>query len=391
MAKRKNDLSFMGFRRENGRVGIRNHVLILPVDDLSNAACEAIARQVTGTVAIPHSYGRAQFGRDLEMTFRTLIGTACNPNVAAAIVVGIEPGWTERVVKGIAKTGKPVEGYSIEHHGDLNVTAEASRRAAEFVKTASEQAREKCKIDELWIALKCGESDTTTGIASNPAIGNLVDKIEPLGSTLCFGETSEVTGAEDICAARAANPKARKDFMRAWSDWNDFIMAVKTDDLSDSQPTKGNIAGGLTTIEEKALGNVMKIGKKTNFVGVLDTAETPKKSGLWFMDGPSPGAECVTSQGAGEFAIHLFTTGQGNVVGHPIMPVMKITANPKTARTMPEHIDIDISKILRREMSLDTAGNQIIDLMMRVCNGRMTAAEALGHREFSMHRAHPSA
>ena len=382
---------FMGFRRDNGRVGIRNHVLVLPVDDLSNAACEAVARNITSAIAIPHSYGRAQFGRDLEMTFRLLIGTGRNPNVAAAVVIGIEPGWTERVVEGIAATGKPAEGFSIEGHGDLAVVAAASKVAAEFVKSASEQAREQCPMSDLWVALKCGESDTTTGLASNPALGNAVDRIVPMGVTVCFAETSEITGAEDILAARAATPEAGQALMEAWSRYNDFILREKTDDLTESQPTRGNIAGGLTTIEEKALGNILKIGKETRFLGVVGPAEAPGGPGLWFMDGPSPGAECVTSQAAGEFALHLFTTGQGNVVGHPIMPVLKITANPVTGRTMDEHIDLDISGILRRDMTLDEAGERIIDLMLRACNGRMTAAEVLGHREFSMHRVHPSA
>ncbi len=382
---------FMGFRRENGRVGIRNHVLVLPVDDLSNAASEAVARNITGAIAVPHSYGRAQFGRDLEMTFRTLIGTGRNPNVAAVVVIGIEPGWTARVADGIAATKKPVAGFSIERHGDFAVVAEASRAAAEFAKSASEQTREECPIGELWVALKCGESDTTTGLASNPALGNAVDRIVPMGATVCFAETSEITGAEDILAARGATPEAGAAFLEAWSRYNDFIVREKTDDLSESQPTRGNITGGLTTIEEKALGNILKIGRESRYQGVVGSAEAPPGPGLWFMDGPSPGAECVTAQGAAGFAIHLFTTGQGNVVGHPVMPVLKITANPLTARTMGEHIDLDVSPILRREMTLDEAGEQIVALMVRACNGRMTAAEVLGHREFSMHRVHSSA
>lgn len=391
MAKSDGNPSFMGYRRDNGRVGVRNHVLVLPVDDLSNAACEAVARNVAGTVAIPHAYGRAQFGRDLETTFRILIGTGRNPNVAAAVVIGIEPGWTQRMVEGIADTGKPALGFSIERHGDLAVIAEASRAAARMVIAASEQGREECPMSDLWVALKCGESDTTTGLASNPAMGNTVDRIVPMGATVCFAETSEITGAEDILAARAATPEAGRALLEAWSRYNDFIVREKTDDLAESQPTRGNIIGGLTTIEEKALGNILKIGRESRFEGVVGAAEAPPEPGLWFMDGPSPGAECVTSQGAGEFAVHLFTTGQGNVVGHPIMPVVKITANPITARTMAEHMDLNVSGILRREMDLDEAGGRILDLMMRVAGGRLTAAEVLGHREFSMHRVHPSA
>ncbi|HEY2081562.1 MAG TPA: UxaA family hydrolase, partial [Verrucomicrobiae bacterium] len=168
--------TFLGYRRENGRVGIRNHVVILPVDDISNAACEAVANNIKGTLALPHAYGRLQFGEDLELFFRTMIGTGANPNVAACIVIGIEPGWTQRIVDGIAKTGKPVAGFSIERHGDLQIIAEASRKAKEFLQAASELQREKCTMDELYISVKCGESDTTTGLGSCPAVGNVIDK-----------------------------------------------------------------------------------------------------------------------------------------------------------------------------------------------------------------------
>jgi (2R)-sulfolactate sulfo-lyase subunit beta len=195
----------MGYRRENGRVGVRNHVLILPLDDISNAACEAVANNIKGTIAIPHAYGRLQFGEDLELHFKTIIGTGANPNVAACVVIGIEPGWTQRVVDGIAATGKPVEGFSIEQNGDLKTIMNASRAAKEMVHFATELQREECDISELWISTKCGESDTTTGLGSNPTVGNMYDKLLPVGITGCFGETSEITGAEHICRRRAVN------------------------------------------------------------------------------------------------------------------------------------------------------------------------------------------
>jgi (2R)-sulfolactate sulfo-lyase subunit beta len=388
----KRDLSFFGYRRENGRVGVRNHVIVLPLDDLSNAAAEAVANNIKGTLALPHAYGRLQFGEDLELHFRTLIGTGSSPNVAACVVIGIEPGWTKRVVDGIAKTGKPVEGFAIEGKGDLQTIADAGRVAMRFLQQASERQREKCRIDELWVSTKCGESDTTSGLASCPTVGNLIDKVDPLGATTCFGETSEITGAEAVCAARGMNPAVGKKFMDVWSAYNAVIERYKTNDLSESQPTKGNIAGGLTTIEEKAFGNLAKIGHKTKFIDVLKPAEAPNKGpGLYFMDTSSAAAECVTLQAAAGFVVHLFPTGQGNVIGNPIEPVIKLTANPKTARTMPEHIDLDVSGILRREMTLDQAGDALIDVMIRTCNGRLTCAEALGHREFVMTKLYQSA
>mgnify|MGYP003973883053 FL=1 len=384
--------SFYGYRRENGRVGVRNHVLILPVDDISNAAAEMVGHNIKGTLAIPHSYGRLQFGADLDLFFRTIIGTGRNPNVAAVVVIGIEPGWTQRVVDGIAATGKPVSGFSIEGRGDIATVAEASRKAQEYVQWATELQREECPLSDLWISVKCGESDTTSGLGSNPTVGNLMDKLDPLGVHLCFGETSELTGAEQVCATRAANAEAKKKFLKTWNDYNDFILENKTNDLSESQPTKGNIAGGLTTIEEKAFGNLQKIGHETNFIDVLEPAEEPTKGpGLYFMDTSSAAAECVTLQAAAGFTVHLFPTGQGNVIGNPIEPVIKLSANPKTAATMGEHIDLDVSGILKRELNLDQAGDELINITVRTANGRHTCAESLGHREFVMTKLFRSA
>src|SRR5439155_1333580 len=225
---------FRGYKRDNGRVGVRNHVLVLPVDDLSNAACEAVANNIKGTLAIPHPYGRLQFGPDLELHFKTLIGTGSNPNVAAAVVVGIEDGWARRVADGIAATGKPVSFFGIEGHGDTETIRRASKAAKEYMQWASELHREERPLKDLWV------------------------------------------------------------------------------------PTKCNIAGGLTTIEEKALGNIQKIGKKCMVDGVLDKAEVPSGPGLWFMDSSSAAAEMVTLCAASGYVVHFFPTGQCNVIGNPI-------------------------------------------------------------------------
>ena len=383
--------TFMGYRRENGKVGVRNHVVILPVDDISNAACEAVANNIKGTMALPHAYGRLQFGPDLELFFRTMIGTGANPNVAAVVVIGIEPGWTDRIVQGIAKTGKPVTGFSIERHGDLNTIMAASRKAKEYVQWASELQREECTVGDLYVSVKCGESDTTTGLGSCPTVGNVIDRIIPMGATASFGETSELTGGEHVVRAKAANEKVAKQFMEVYNAYNDFILKEKTDDLSESQPTKGNIRGGLTTIEEKALGNIEKLGKRTKFVGCLEPAEAPSSNGFWFMDTSSAAAEAVTLWAASGAVVHLFPTGQGNVIGNPILPVIKVTANPITVETMSEHIDLDVSPILQGEMTHEEAGAQLLEVILRTANGRLTAAEALGHREFVLTKLYRSA
>ncbi len=389
----KSNMTFMGWRRENGRVGVRNHVVILPLDDLSNAACEAVANNVKGTLAIPHAYGRLQFGEDLETFFRTLIGTGSNPNVAAVVVIGIEELWTKRIVDGIKKTGKPVIGFGIELNGDINTIAKASRVAKDYLQWASELKREECDISDLWVSTKCGESDTTTGLASCPTVGNMYDKLIPKGIYGVFGETSEITGAEHLAKARAISPEIGDKWMRTWQAYeDDVIQAHKVDDLSDSQPTKGNIAGGLTTIEEKALGNLEKIGHKCQYIDVLEPAEAPAKgAGLYYMDTSSAAAECLTLMAAAGYVVHTFPTGQGNIVGNPIVPVIKITGNPRTVRTMSEHVDLDVSGILRREMTIPQAGDALIKMIQRTANGRLTAAEALGHREFVLTKLYRSA
>jgi (2R)-sulfolactate sulfo-lyase subunit beta len=342
-------------------------------------------------MAIPHPYGRLQFGEDLELFFRTIIGTGANPNVSAVVVIGIEPEWTNRIVNGIAETGKSVKGFSIERSGDIKTIADASWQAKEYVQWATELKRTECSLNELYVSTKCGESDTTSGLASNPTVGNAFDKLNELGATTCFGETTEITGAELVCKERAATPEIGEEFMRVWENYNQIILQHKTDDLSGSQPTKGNIRGGLTTIEEKAFGNMEKIGKKAKYVGVLKPAESPKGKGLWFMDTSSAAAEAVTLWAASGAVVHLFPTGQGNIVGNSILPVIKLSANPLTCETMSEHIDIDVSKILKGEMTLDQAGDLLLAEIIRTCNGRLTSAEVLGHREFVLTKLYVSA
>jgi (2R)-sulfolactate sulfo-lyase subunit beta len=379
-----------GYRRENGRVGVRNHVVILPVDDISNAACEAVASHIEGTLALPHSYGRLQYGEDLELHFRTMIGTGSNPNVAAAVVIGIEENWTKRVADGIAKTGKPVASFSIEGSGDLETVRRASWKAKEFVQWASELRREAVELEDLTVSIKCGESDTTTGLGSCPTVGTAVDLLVEAGASVFFGETSELTGGEHLIAERMATPELRKKFDETYDAYVSGIESRGVD-LLGSQPTQGNVAGGLSTIEEKALGNIEKTGTG-EVIGVLEPAEAPQDGpGLYFMDSSSAAAEHVTLMAAGGAVVHMFPTGQGNVVGNPIVPVIKVTANPNTASSMAEHIDVDVSGLLSREITLPEAGELLMDNLRRTVNGRVTSAEALGHREFSMTKLYPSA
>jgi (2R)-sulfolactate sulfo-lyase subunit beta len=384
-----NNLKFTGYRRDNGSYGIRNHVIILPVDDISNAAAEGVAALIKGTMALPHAYGRLQFGEDLELTFRTLAGVGRNPNIAAAVVIGIEPNWTERIVKEIRKTGKPVAGFSIERYGDLRTIEAASRKAKEFVQYATELQREPFPVSKFCMSTKCGESDTTTGLSSCPTVGRSFERLLKGGATLIFGETSELTGGEDIIESRCVSEKVRKDFRCVFDDYTNLIKSQGVD-LLGSQPTEGNIRGGLTTIEEKAMGNIQKIGR-SKVQSVLAPAIEPEGPGLHFMDSSSAAAEMVTLCAAAGSVVHYFPTGQGNVIGNPIIPVIKLSGNPLTLETMSEHIDVDVTGILRMEMTLDQAADHALDVLQRTVNGRFTAAEALRHDEFVLTKLYRSA
>lgn len=381
--------TFRGYERENGRVGTRNHVLVIPLDDLSNSVSLAVENNIYGTRAIPHPYGRLQFGRDLDLTFKTLSGMGRNPNVSSAVVIGIEDQWTQKIADNIADTGKRVETVSIEGSGDLKTIEKASRIARDMVKEASNQRRKEFDISNLVVSTKCGESDTTSGLASNPTVGVVFDRLVDEDATVIFGETSELTGAESYVAKKCATPELREKFQKIFDEYQRDITKEGAD-LLGSQPTKGNIKGGLSTIEEKAFGNIQKAGTKP-IVDVLDYAEEPKVKGLNYMNTSSAAAEAVTLFSAAGAVIHLFTTGQGNIVGNPIEPVIKMTANPKTYKSMKEHFDLDLSGLLNFEFDLKEAGNKLYDVMLKTASGTLTANEILKHYEFALTKLYISA
>ncbi|SDF02716.1 UxaA family hydrolase [Sporomusa acidovorans] len=377
----------LGYRRENGRIGIRNHVLILPLDAVSYTVCRAVSHTIAGTVSIYHPYGRMQFGADLDLHFRTLIGTGSNPNVAAVIVVGIEPNWTNKVADGIAKTGKPVAAFWTDGNGDFKTIEMACRKAKEFVQYATALEKVEADLSDLVIGYKCGESDTTSGLAANPAAGVACDRLIKIGATVMFGETPEITGAEHILVKHFATPELGEKFLAVFKNYLDLIFS-KGEDLLGSQPNQGNIAGGISTIEEKALGNIQKLGKSP-IVGVLDTCEEPKQKGLHFMNTSSAAADLVTAMAAAGAVMTVFTTGKGNNVGNPITPVLKLCANPKACHLAGENIDVNLSGIMSREITLEQAGDRIIDAIVRASRGQYTATEVLKHDEFALTRLFP--
>lgn len=375
------------YRRENGQYGIRNYVLLLPLDAVSCQICRGVNQLINGTKTFYHPYGRMQFGKDLELHFRTLIGTGCNPNVAAVIVIGIEPEWTRVVAEGVAKTGKPVASFASTGNGDLRTIEAASRKAMEYVRYATGLKRKRVSLKDLTIGLKCGESDTTSGFASNPAVGVVTERLTEAGGTLMFGETPELTGAEQVLIHSFQTEELQREFKEVYQTYYDFILSQGVD-LLGSQPNKGNIAGGISTIEEKAMGNIQKIGK-AKIQGILDTAECPSGPGLYFMNTSSAAADLLTSMAAAGAVMNLFTTGKGNNVGNPICPVVKITANKETCKNSGENIDVDISDVIYGNLSLQAAADQIEEYMVCVADGEYTAAEILFHEEFAPARLFP--
>ncbi len=374
------EYTFNGYRRPDGTVGVRNHVLLLPVEGISNRVAENVSHIIKGTLDLRHPYGDLQFGEDLELFFRTMIGAGSNPNVAAVIVIGIEPVWVDRIASGIEATGKPVARFTIRHVGDLATIEEVARKAQEFVYFASEIKPRQATLGDIIISTKCTESDPTNGLATNPVVGKVVERALATGSTVLFGETSELTGAEHIVADRIKTREQKEKFWQIYNEYVGFIANQRVQ-LLGSQPNQSNIFGGLTTIEEKAFGNITKIGQAL-IDGVLNSAEVPPGKGLWFMNTSSAAAEVLTLFAASGSALCIVATGQGNIIGNPLMPVMKLTANPKTATTMAEHVDLDFSAVLHQKISTDQATDMLMDMLLRIADGRLTASEVLNHNEF---------
>jgi altronate dehydratase large subunit len=327
-------------------------------------------------------------GEDYVQTLRTLVGMGLNPNVGAVLVValgceGIQP---KDVQAAIAESGKPVESIVIqEHNGTLGTIREGVRMASAMAAKLAAQEREDFDISELILALECGGSDPTSGIAGNPAVGVASDLLVGMGGTSILSETTELIGAEHILARRARTPKVAEDILRIVKRTEDRAIQMGTD-IRGTQPTPGNIQGGLTTIEEKSLGCIYKAGSAP-VIGVLEYGErVPQEPGLYVMDTPGQDIDSITGMLAGGAQIVLFTTGRGTPTGSPIAPVIKVTGNGETYAKMIDNIDINAGRIIDDGVSLDVLGKEIFDEMVEVSNGKLAKAEALGHREFGIFR-----
>ena len=379
-------MKFKGYRRHDGRVGTRNKVLILPSVSCSAEASRLISQQVPGTITITNQYGCGQIGEDVNQTVRTLSGFAANPNIYGTIVVslGCEVVQPDILTNKIQEmTNKPLELIVIQEGGGIvNSIAKGASSAQKMVQEMSLLEREDVDVSELVVALECGGSDPTSGIAANPSVGLASDLIVAAGGTSIISETTEFIGAEHIFARRAANTKVRDNLLKV------VQQAEKrrhTYDPGGRNISPGNIKGGLSTIEEKSLGCLHK-GGTAPLVEVLNYAQRPSEKGLVMMDTPGYDVESVTGMVAGGAQICVFTTGRGTPVGNPLVPVIKVTGNPDTFRKLNDIIDYNAGAILDGKISITRASEEIFQEILAVASGKITKAESLGFSEIGISR-----
>jgi altronate dehydratase large subunit len=380
---------FLGFVRPDGRVGTRNHVLVVPTVLCAAVVCEQIASALPqATVALPHLGGCGQLGPDMQVTHETLAAYCAHPNVGAVIVValGCEQIVAEMLADAAAGAGKPAEIIAIQAEGGTPKTVARGRAiAARMAADLAGEGREWCDASALTLCLKCGGSDYTSGLASNPTLGRVADHLVALGGRAVLGEIAEIMGAEHLLAARASHPDVGRRLLNVIQRVETEAMALGVD-IRGAQPGPGNIRGGLTTIEEKALGATHKGGERAPLVDVVSYAGRVSRPGLTVMDTPGLDVEAVSGMVGGGAQVVVFTTGLGTPTGNPIAPVIKMTANARTAERMVDNLDLDVSGVMRATETIDQAADRLFAQVLDVSSGTLTAAERLGHREFAIYR-----
>jgi altronate dehydratase large subunit len=376
-------MEFMGYRRANGKVGVRNHVLVIPSVVCSQGAAEAITRNVKGSVYLPNVFGCAQVGADREQTKRSLAGFGTNPNIYAVLVVGngCENLSAKEMAEAIQPSGKRVEYIEIQEVGGTKKTIAKGRKIVkEMLADAAKLERQPIPVSELILGTECGGSDYTSGLGSNPSVGAASDLLVEAGGTVILSETTELIGAEHLLARRARTPEIGKQVLDLIKWWE--TEAIKTgQDIRGANPAPGNIEGGITTLEEKSLGCIYKGGTKT-LEEVVKYAFPPTKKGLILMDTPGHDIDQLTAMMAGGSQIAVFTTGRGTPTGSPIGPVIKITANAETYKKMKDNIDINVSPVVQGKESVKEAGKRIFEEIVAVASGKLSKAEKLGQRDF---------
>ena len=371
-----------GYWNADGKAGIRNYVAVIPLSVFSNSAALSIANMIDGTIPLVHPHGRAEIGINKIRLEENLIGQVLNPNVQSALLVGYEGKTTERYLRKIrGLTKKPVDFVNVLEKGTITAVSEGAKLALELSSVASEVKREPISFADLTVGIKCGSTDATSGIASNPAVGKAVDHVVNEGGRAIFSETTEIMGAEHILVKRAKDDAVAKKILQAVRN-NEKLAIDNGVDLLGVNPVPDNIEGGISTIEEKSLGAIMKTGS-TQIKDVLQLGDRPQEPGLFFLDYPAAAQEVLTALTSSGCQIILFSTGAGNPSGTPVAPVLKVTGNARTVARIGEHIDVDVSGIITDGISYDDAGIRILSKMEKIINGGRTKAELLRHREFS--------
>ncbi len=383
--------TFQGYRRPNGEVGIRNHLLLIPTVICANQVVNRISQLVADTIPIPHQHGCSQIGADKDRTFDVLAGTGKNPNVGGVIIIslGCEVIDPTALAEAIRVTGKKIEVFDIQSIGG---SVKAIQHGAELARKMRAELDQEQKVaipfHELKVGVKCGGSDATSGLASNPALGAAADSLIAAGGGIVISETTEIIGAEHVLAERCRTPEVSEKLYSIVDRFEKEVERMGAD-MRGGNPSPGNIAGGLTTIEEKSLGCISKCGTAP-IEGIIEYAEFIPASGLYFMDSPGNDIECVSGMAAGGVHIVCFTTGRGTPTGAAVVPVIKITGNKKMYERMTDNMDVDVSELLDGTLSMEAAGERIWQEIQEVSNGKQTKAEILGHIEFSINRIGPS-
>jgi len=384
-------LRFWGYERPDGSVGTRNHVLVLPTVTCANHVAGSIASLVAGTVAIMHQHGCTQMGEDLEQTVRTLVGTAVNPNVYGVVVIGLgcEAASAHSVAAAVRASGKPALELVIqERGGSLSAIADGARLAMGLSQQASLLRRGDCGVGRIILGTECGGSDACSGLSANPALGWVSDRLVEMGSTVLLAETTELIGAEHILARRAAGKGVEEALVASIRKTESKALASGLD-LHGTQPTPGNIEGGISTIEEKSLGCVRKAGSSV-LQEVIPYACAPSKHGLVMMDTPGQDIEQLSGIVAGGATVVIFTTGRGTPAGSPIVPTIKVSSNTALYMAMNDNIDFDAGTVLTGQDTVESLGQRLLQELVEVCSGKLTRAELLKHGDFAIHRTGPT-
>jgi len=378
-------VNFKGYRRRNGSVGVRNHVLIFPTTICASAVAEMISRKVPGTVAVVHRHGCGHLGDEEKLMVRTMAGFCANPNVAGVLLVGLgcEQLTPALIAEELLKAGQRFEILNIQEAGG---TTNSVARGTQLVKRLREESatakRELVPVSELIVGTKCGGSDTISGVTANPSLGVASDLVIAEGGTVILSETPEMIGAEQVLARRAAKAQIGSRVRARISAAYDNIKSMGVDVLG-AEPSPGNIAGGITTLEEKSLGAILK-GGTTPVIQVIDFAQKPEQKGLIIMDGPAHDVVCNSGMLAAGAQIIVFTTGRGTPIGSPIAPVIKVSSNSTLYEKMKDNIDINAGTVIEGTESIQDIGDRIFREIIEVASGKLTRAEVLGHGEFAI-------